>query len=1110
MLLTGTLIAEVALTGAFVWSPLVAALLIIALSPSREDVRNREQQLVEETIARLEAQMVDKLPCTPKEPTAWLNYLMKDMWRPYLEPFLLRENLGLWQDKISYNAPKGWDIQLVDMTLGTGEGLKMDNIQAFKDTESQRVAAIDFDIKMASPATRVVVQGRGPLGEFTATISDLQVSGLGRLIPILEQRIMLFSFRHPPDIGLRLQVKGPVIGERDVPQFSFIKNIISALIQENLVDPRRVCISLDYEILVQEAVDTMLNVTIESIQGLVGGGNDRALPSLGRSPGNARTSNRRIVVRAVNVDTKVKRATAARPLQNGGANMMEVLKISLGNKEAAVRLEVRDERSSDLLGSVLLHVMAGKDGSTVFWTLGREDKPMARRWGTSDKPWRVCLPLEGAPGAEITLALAVDPWVYKQPLAAPVYRSTGPRTVILQLVEGRDLAARDWAGTSDPYVLVRYNQQSYRSPVIYNTLQPVWKHTFSFPENSSPLTRRVRLEVWDSVNSNTALRDDLLGFAVVNLDTATENTIQDRWYLLAGDDSGEVRVRYVVVPGGVDSPAVHQMLHYFESSLNNASTATLQVDVVRARALMPPGARVDAYCNILYSGVRHVSPVVRGSIRPRWQYSVVFSLAPNVREPLQIQVRDMELLPPDDILGEVELDVMAKVPAPGATWEGWVDLKGKTNEAAVYLNITHFGPSVALGLLNPQLPSTTSSPATTTLPGVTPQDTPQVDLVSHDDDRGLLTTRPPPSTSVQETPGREDKMEHKIREVVSHQVAAAGASLSELQEHARARGHQMVNQAGHVLKQWWSAMLPHQSADTQEADSKPKSLPAARTDADKVEVAPAQHVPPPSEGVPSVPVEDTATTRRGPTGPGAPGQGFQGSEWWKQLNDARSPSLLARLKVTLPRSQYVTDVFGQGAGRSGMISSRSSTSMFEDKEQTVGATPGEDEPTPAKAEAAVMEGSSTSEEHLSVPTPEGVAGSPSPGSSSGSRGVPLSIKGAMKDVLESREGVPVSDDGQVESRGTHTSDEGDISRGSSKGKSDDGGVIREGSFTAAEGLNSRLEGSRNGGIEANKPHVRDLGGQNVAVGPPARDGSPYGQVPQTEGSRQVLGQRGGG
>jgi len=109
---------------------------------------------------------------------------------------------------------------------------------------------------------------------------------------------------------------------------------------------------------------------------------------------------------------------------------------------------VRDaSRGGALLGSALVHVAAAKDGTTLLWACDRDGRPLATRWGGGDAPWRLALPLEDCETAgELVLGLSVDPWSYRTPAggAAALVRSAGPRSVVLQVMEGRNLPAKDW------------------------------------------------------------------------------------------------------------------------------------------------------------------------------------------------------------------------------------------------------------------------------------------------------------------------------------------------------------------------------------------------------------------------------------------------------------------------------------------------------------------------------------------------------------------------------------------------------------------------------------------------------------------------------------------
>lgn len=59
---------------------------------------------------------------------------------------------------------------------------------------------------------------------------------------------------------------------------------------------------------------------------------------------------------------------------------------------------------------------------------------------------------------------------------------------------------------------------------MHNVLRPVWAQLFVVPENSSLLTRRLRLEAWDA--STGGPRDRFCGFASLNLDQVPEGGVQ--------------------------------------------------------------------------------------------------------------------------------------------------------------------------------------------------------------------------------------------------------------------------------------------------------------------------------------------------------------------------------------------------------------------------------------------------------------------------------------------------------------------------------------------------------------------------------------------------------
>lgn len=69
------------------------------------------------------------------------------------------------------------------------------------------------------------------------------------MTPMMDQRVVLWGFKGVPELTYKLNVKGPLIGERDIPQFAFIRAMAAEILRDTLVLPRRTHISFDYEYL---------------------------------------------------------------------------------------------------------------------------------------------------------------------------------------------------------------------------------------------------------------------------------------------------------------------------------------------------------------------------------------------------------------------------------------------------------------------------------------------------------------------------------------------------------------------------------------------------------------------------------------------------------------------------------------------------------------------------------------------------------------------------------------------------------------------------------------------------------------------------------------------
>tara|TARA_R110002050_G_scaffold39802_14_gene97761 strand:+ start:723 stop:956 length:234 start_codon:yes stop_codon:yes gene_type:complete len=68
-------------------------------------------------------------------------------------------------------------------------------------------------------------------------------------------------------------------------------------------------------------------------------------------------------------------------------------------------------------------------------------------------------------------------------------------SIKIRIVEGRNLTGCNSDGTSDPYVIVKFNGEEKQTHKVKKTRNPVWDCTFAFAVND-PGHDTILLEVW--------------------------------------------------------------------------------------------------------------------------------------------------------------------------------------------------------------------------------------------------------------------------------------------------------------------------------------------------------------------------------------------------------------------------------------------------------------------------------------------------------------------------------------------------------------------------------------------------------------------------------------
>jgi len=92
-------------------------------------------------------------------------------------------------------------------------------------------------------------------------------------------------------------------------------------------------------------------------------------------------------------------------------------------------------------------------------------------------------------------------------------------------MEARELAAADVNNRADPYAVVTYAGNQYKTKTCFNTLHPVWPWSV-FAFDIVPGEKEFHIEIWDQ---DKLKKDDFLGEVTVNLADVPLGQLKDQW-----------------------------------------------------------------------------------------------------------------------------------------------------------------------------------------------------------------------------------------------------------------------------------------------------------------------------------------------------------------------------------------------------------------------------------------------------------------------------------------------------------------------------------------------------------------------------------------------------
>eukprot|EP00923_Selenidium_pygospionis_P020559 GHVN01035499.1.p1 GENE.GHVN01035499.1~~GHVN01035499.1.p1 ORF type:complete len:1531 (+),score=366.57 GHVN01035499.1:1031-5623(+) len=306
------------------------------------------------------------------------------------------------------------------------------------------------------------------------------------------------------------------------------------------------------------------------------------------------------------------------------------------------------------------------------------------------------LPLQGEDSAGGEICVAIQPLDFVElddihkGVQFPTPRvgvSEEPGVVVLDVVEGRDLAIMNSFGKSDPYVSFQWRGRQMRTCVATHrytegSLSPQWGDTFKFRHEPTVDTRFLDIYLYD--RDPAAEKDKIMGNAVVDLRKITQAPHQyAEWIRVEGTKAGTVLIRGTKIPEYLEPEKEAEM-----------EPCTLRVRLIGASNLPPPPSSTATLTQIsvVWRGEERVTQASKTSISGECDWGETLDLPFDHQDLKEVELTVSRLTPSTnntERLGVAVIDLTKDVRDEShPAVEQWLNLHGQQGLVGVIVQRT--------------------------------------------------------------------------------------------------------------------------------------------------------------------------------------------------------------------------------------------------------------------------------------------------------------------------------------------------------------------------------------------------------------------------------------